>query len=110
MITYKLTLGISMEDGSGDMKCKSIDIPYAYHEKVWYCYRKRKKYVVRESRVFGIWATNCAGVTLDNNWYISSDAFHRLFNNEDDAIEFCLKQNQKATVKVYYLGRSLLDA
>lgn len=46
---------------------KEFDIPYKYWEKVWYCHKERKKYVVRESRVTGIWATNMVGVILNND-------------------------------------------
>lgn len=81
---------------------KEIDVPYEAWETVWYCYKKRKKYVVRESRVTGIWATNMVGVTLDNNWHITEDEYYRLFKNKNDAIDWCLKQNQRGTVKVYY--------
>ena len=60
---------------------KEFDIPYESWEDVWYCYKKRKKYVVRESRITGIWATNIVGVTLDNNWHITEDEYCRLFKN-----------------------------
>lgn len=44
-------------------KCDPIevDIPYDFHEEVWYCYKKRNRYVVRRSRISGIWATNMGG-------------------------------------------------
>ena len=80
---------------------KEYDIPYERWEEVWYCYKKRKKYVVRESKISGIWATNIVGVTLDNDWHISEDEFYRLFKNKNEAVDWCLKQNQRGTVKVY---------
>ena len=30
---------------------KTIDIPYSLDCPIWYCYKRFKKYVVRESRV-----------------------------------------------------------
>lgn len=80
---------------------KEFDIPYEYWEEVWYCYKKRKKYVVRESRIYGIWATNMVGVTLDNDCCVTEDEFYRLFKDKNEAIDWCLKQNQRGTVKVY---------
>ena len=62
--------------------------------------RDLKKYVVRESRIRGIWATNIVGITLDNNWKIPCDEFDRLFDDKNKAIDWCLKQNQRNTVKV----------
>ena len=80
---------------------KEFDIPYQYWEKVWYCYKKGKKYVVCETRIKGIWATNMVGVMLSNDWYIAEDDFYRLFKDKNEAIDWCLKQNQRGAVKVY---------
>ena len=80
---------------------KEFDIPYESGEEVWYCYKKRKKYVVCKSQIYGIWATNIVGVILDNDWHITEDEFYRLFKDKNDAIDWCLKQNQRSTVKVY---------
>ena len=80
---------------------KEFDIPYGLWDKVWYCHKKRKQYVVRESEVTGIWATNIVGITLDNNWHVAEDEFNRLFKDKNEAIDWCLKQNQRGTVKVY---------
>ena len=87
--------------GKHDASSNEVDIPYEYGKTVWYCRKKRNKYVVRESKVKGIWATNMVGVTLDNNWNIDQYEFCRLFKDENEAIEWCLKQNQRGTVKVY---------
>ena len=80
---------------------KEFDIPYKYWEKVWYCYKKRKKYVVQECRITSVWATNIVGVTLNNSYYVDEDEFDRLFKDKNEAIDWCLKQNQRETVKVY---------
>lgn len=80
---------------------KEFNIPFQFYEKVWYCYRERKKYVVRKSRITGIWATNMVGVTLDNDDYVGESLFNRIFKNRTDAVDWCLKQNQKGTVKIY---------
>lgn len=104
-MTYKVILE-SKERTSYDgvvykAEHKEFDIPYEFYEEVWYCYKKRKRYVVRRSKISGIWATNIVGVTLDNNWHISKNEFYRLFKNRDDAVDWCLQQNQRCTVKVY---------
>lgn len=104
-MTYKIILDtkehISYDGIVYEATHKEFDIPYESREEVWYCYKKRKKYVVRKSQIYGIWATNIVGVTLDNNWHITEDEFHRLFKDKNDAIDWCLKQNQRNTVKVY---------
>ena len=82
-------------------KHEEFEIPFGYFEKVWYCYKKRNKYVVLESRIKGVWATNIVGVMLDNNWNIDESEFDRIFKDKNDAIDWCLKQNQRGTVKVY---------
>lgn len=103
-MTYKIT--IHSEEyvdifGHHEKQYKEFDIPYECYETVWYCYKKRKKYVVRESKISGIWATNIVGVTLDNNWHIAEDEYYRLFKDKNEAIDWCLKQNQRSKVKVY---------
>ncbi len=97
-ITYK-----GFVDSTGDLvdEYKDVEIPFDLFEDVWYCYKKRKKYVVRKSFIAGIWATNIAGVTLDNGRQISESEFGMLFRYKDDAIDLCLEQNQRGTVKVY---------
>lgn len=103
-MTYKIifdTKEYTNEFGYHSATHKEVEIPYGGWEKVWYCYKKRKKYVVRESEVRGVWATNIVGVTLDNHWHIAEDEFYRLFKDKNEAIDWCLKQNQRGTVKVY---------
>lgn len=80
---------------------QEFEIPYNFFEDVWYCYKKRKRYVVQKSRVQGVWATNCVGVILENDWHIDESRFDRLFKDKNEAIDWCLKQNQRRTVKVY---------
>ena len=103
-MTYKVIMQREAYDdmfGHHDSQYEEFEIPFESRELVWYCYKKGRKFVVRESRIIGIWATNCVGVTLDNDWHILSDYFDRLFKNENDAIDWCLKQNQRGKVKVY---------
>ena len=95
-MTYKIIF-----DTKEHTKHKEFDIPFEFHENVWYCHKRFGKYVVRESEIRGIWATNIVGVILDNNWHIWEDEFNRLFTNKNEAIDWCVKQNQRATVKVY---------
>lgn len=106
-MTYKIIFDSKEYDdmfGHHGASHREYDIPYKYFEDVWYCYKKRNRYVVRESRIYGIWATNTVGVILDNNWYITENEFCRLFTNKNDAVDWCLKQNQRGTVKVYKRG------
>lgn len=83
---------------------EEFDIPYHRNKRVWYCYKKRRKYIVRESEIIGVWATNICGVILDNNWHISYYDFDRLFQDKDEAIDWCIKQNQRDKVKIEKLG------
>lgn len=94
-ITYKVIFDPERKS------CQEVDIPYGCWETVWYCYKKRNKYAVYKSGIKGIWATNIIGVILDNDWHVSQYEFDRLFKDKDDAIDWCLKQNQRKTVKVY---------
>ena len=103
-MTYKIIFDTKEyvdEFGYHEAKHNEFDTPYEFREDVWYCYKKGKKYVVRESRINGVWATNMVGVTLDNDWHITEDEFYRLFKDKNEAIDWCLKQNQRGTVKVY---------
>lgn len=103
-MTYKIIFDTKEYDdtfGHHEATHKEFNIPYEFWKDVWYCYKKGKKYVVRESRINGIWATNMVGVTLDNDWHITEDEFYRLFKDKSEAIDWCLKQNQRGTVKVY---------
>lgn len=106
MIYYKVELEIHDEKAdSHETRFKEFKIPYAFFEDVWYCYKKRKRYVVRKSKISGIWATNCVGVTLDNGWSVTESSFDRLFTSKSEAIDWCLVQNQRNAVKIY--GESL---
>ena len=103
-MTYKIIFDTKKYDdmfGHHEATHEEFDIPYKLWEKVWYCYKKRKKYVVQESSIAGVWATNIVGVTLNNNWHVDEDNFDRLFKDKNEAIDWCLKQNQRGTVKVY---------
>ena len=83
---------------------KEFDVPYKLTETVWYCYKRGRKYVVRESFIAGIWATNIAGVTLDNGWHIVENSFNRIFRDKNEAIDWCIKENQRSKIKVYKIG------
>ena len=80
---------------------KEVDIPYKYHEDIWYCCKKRKKYVVKRRCIVGVWATNIVGVILNGNEHIDEEDYDKLFRNKEDAIDWCIKQNQRIKVKVY---------
>lgn len=87
--------------GHHEAYCKEFNIPYKLNEDVWYCYKRGKKYVVRETFITGIWATNIAGVALGNGWHVAEDRFNRIFRDKNEAIDWCIKENQRNKVKVY---------
>lgn len=85
---------------------KTFECPFEFHQTVYYVYREKKpfrkaKWVARKSIVTSVWATNIFGVCLDNNEHITQNWFNRLFDDREAAIEFCLKKNNQAKVKVY---------
>ena len=51
-----------------------------------------------------IWASNVVGVELDNGERICDHSFDRLFVDREAAIDFCLRQNEKAKVKIITPG------
>ena len=60
---------------------------------------------MRESFIAGIWATNIVGVILDNGWHVVESSFYnRIFRDKNEAIDWCIKQNQRSKVKVYKRG------
>ena len=80
-MTYKIIFDAKEYDdnfGHHEAQHREFDISYKCYEDVWYCYKRGRKYVVRESRIRGVWATNMVGVTLDNNWHVGEYEFDRL--------------------------------
>ena len=77
-------------------------IPYKAHQNVYYAFKKRRKWALKKRYVKGMWATNTYGVILSDNHLISREEFDKLFTDEGEATDFCLKQNQRAKVKIYY--------
>ena len=59
---------------------------------------------MRESFITGIWATNIAGVTLDNGWHIVENSFNKIFRDKNEALDWCIKENQRSKIKVYKRG------
>lgn len=85
---------------------KSFELPFTSHQTVYYVfyqYRlfRKDRWVVRRSKIVGMWATNTYGVQLDNGDHVDESMFHRLFTDKESAIEFCLKKNNHLKVKVY---------
>ena len=85
---------------------ETYKIPFEYMQTVWYVHRKdwtnkKSKWVITKSKITGMWATKCIGVTLANNEHVTDDLFDRLFTDRDAAIEFCLKKNEHRKVKIY---------
>ena len=85
---------------------KSFELPFTSHQTVYYVFYQcrlfgKDRWVVRRSKIVGMWATNTYGVQLDNGEHIDADMFHKLFTDKESAIEFCLKKNNHLKVKVY---------
>lgn len=83
------------------------NIPYSLGETLYYCDRRRGKWRVLECTLRGIWATNIVGVTLRccyQDISVDEDCFKYIFQTEEDAVQFCLKENQKRSVKVVRTG------
>lgn len=72
---------------------------YYAHVKKWW--KKKSPWVITKAKVIGMWARYSYGVTLDNGQDIDMYVFERLFTNRDEAIDFCLKKNERNKVKVY---------
>lgn len=84
----------------------TYDIPFEARQKVYYAHKKKwwkknSKWVISACLITGIWATNMCGVILDDKEHIEYDRFDLLFTNKEEAIEFCIKKNAHAKVKIY---------
>ena len=79
-----------------------FELPYAYNQEVWYAYKKGKKFILLHDRIASCWCTTgVAGYDLKySKRCVGNDRFDRLFDNKNDAIDFCLKANERAKVKV----------
>ena len=94
-------------DGTAhEEKTQIFRCPFEFRQIVYYVYKQERafrkpRWVVRKDRVASVWATNIFGVRLDTGDYIDEKMFNRLFVTKEEAIEFCLKKNQQANVKVY---------
>ena len=89
-----------------DAWSKTFEYPFECWQDVYYAYKENRffrkpRWVIRKSKITGIWATNCFGVCLDNNEHIVEDSFDRLFTDKEAAIDFCLKKNRQLKVKIY---------
>jgi hypothetical protein len=86
-----------------DEKC---NIPFSYGQVVYYAHPKKwwkenSKWILTRTNIIGLWATNTYGVTLGNNEQIHYSNFDKLFTNREAAIEYCIKKNTHAKVKIY---------
>lgn len=81
-------------------------IPFECGQVVYYAHKKRQwkknsKWVLTKSTIVGVWATYAYGVTLENGTEICCVNFDELFTEREKAIEFCIKKNTHAKVKIY---------
>ena len=72
---------------------------YYAHKKKWW--KKNSPWVVTKSEVLNMWASNTYGVKLRNGDCIDESQFKYLFTSRDEAIDFCLKKNERNKVKIY---------
>ena len=81
---------------------KTFELPYEFFQEVWYVCRKGKKYQVIHDRIASCWCTNgIVGYKLDySKWSVGDYQFDRLFDNKNDAIDLCLKLNERVKVKI----------
>lgn len=80
---------------------KSGQIVYYANKKKWW--KKKSKWVLDRCKVTGVWAGNFGiyGVTLDDDEQIAMCHFDKLFTDREEAIEYCIKKNTHAKVKIY---------
>ena len=86
-------------------------VPFECHQVVYYAHKKKwwkknSQWVISKCEVVGIWATNVCGVTLNDKMHIDpirlcEDEFKYLFTDREEAIDYCIKKNAHAKVKVY---------
>jgi hypothetical protein len=82
------------------------EIPFELHSDVYYVHRKKwwkrnSPYVITKCIVTGVWATNMIGVILNNTNHVGENEFDHIFVNREEAIEYCLKMNERRKVKIY---------
>lgn len=78
---------------------KHVPVKYTCFDIVYYAYKKKKRWVLRKSRINSFCFTNMLSYQLDNGWVVCDE--DRLFTDKDQAIEFCLEHNKKDEVKIY---------
>lgn len=80
-------------------ECRQV-VYYAHKKKWW---RKNSKWVVTVCVVTGVWAGGLGiyGVTMDNGENVAMCHFDQLFTDREAAIEYCIKKNAHAKVKIY---------
>lgn len=80
----------------------TFELPYDYNQEVWFVYRYGKKYKVIHDRIASCWCTNGTfGYKLKySEFCVDNYRFDRLFDSKNDAVDFCLKANERAKVKV----------
>ena len=78
---------------------KTIDVEYTFGDIIYYVFKKRNKWVIRKSRIESFIFTNMLSYRLDNGWVLWYT--DRVFRDKNEAINFCLEQNKRETVKIY---------
>ena len=77
---------------------------YYAHKKKWW--KENSKWVLTRCRVTGMWASGTYGITVVDEMHIDGmhlcvDEFKYLFTDREEAIEYCIKKNAHAKVKIY---------
>ena len=81
-------------------------IPFECHQEIYYAHKKKwwkmkSPWVVTKTYIAGVWATYTYGVALSNGEQVHEGNFDRLFKSRNEAIDFCLKNNERNKVKIY---------
>lgn len=86
-------------------KCKVVygdivvDVKYTFSDIIYYAYKKKNKWVLRKSKIDSFHFTNMLSYELDNGWIVWDE--DKMFKDIDEAIEFCMKHNEKDKIKIY---------
>lgn len=71
---------------------------YYAHKKKWW--KEKSPWMITKTEVLSMWASNTYGVKLRNGHCIDESQFKYLFTDRDEAIDFCLKKNERNKVKI----------
>ena len=84
-------------------KTATCKIPFKQKECVYLSILKRSKWMLVRTSVVSMWADDTYGITVAfKNMRSPWCEFNTVFKDKNEAIEFCLKKNEQAKVKIHY--------